>query len=681
MTADATSGADGAVADPAFELLPRGTALEARLLREFADHAAIGFSLYEVPVAPGEPGRFSFVNRTYLKLLGLPSELAIAEVGDAVLEAVHPDDRHRTAQMAADFLAGRPTHQTLRMIRPDGSVRWVRSRRTPILDDDGGLVRVAGTVEDITEFVMTSTALRENEERFHQLADNVPVGFTLTDVGDPPRIVYWNPAFLQILGVDPDAADEPVERLLVSRTHPDDVAAWSRSLDDIRAGRPFDGEIRIIRPDGELRWLRIRRHPVRDEHGVVFRAAGTDEDITDRKSAEAALRFAQSEADRANAAKNEFLSRMSHELRTPLNAVLGFAQLLEMDQLSESQADSVGYIVRGGRHLLALINDVLDIASIEADRLELSIEPVHVGTALNDAVRLVQPQARDAGVALSFDPMTPAASLFVQADQRRLRQVLINLLTNAVKYNHRGGRVEVSAEQVGTGQIRFVVSDSGMGIRDEDMARLFVPFDRMGQQASGIEGAGIGLALSQRLVSFMGGHFDAHSVHGTGSVFGVTLPRSEHVDHPVVAPSATAEAVGPPERVCTLLYIEDNHSNVRLLQRILARRPGWELVHTDRGRRGLELVGACDPALIMLDLHLPDMNGIDVLRELRRQPGGETRPLVIASADASPGQVSRLIAAGVDAYITKPLDVRDVLSLLDRFAADPQTVAPPRAVT
>jgi PAS domain S-box-containing protein len=681
VSTDATPRPDAGPADLPFELLPRGTALETRLMREFADHAAIGFSLYEVPVAPDGPGRFSFVNRAYLNILGLPSEMAIAEVGDAVLEAVHPDDRHRTDQMITDFLAGRSTQETLRMVRADGTIRWVRSRRTPILDPDGGLVRVAGTAEDITELVMTSTALRENEDRFHQLADNVTVGFTLTDVGEPPRIVYWNPAFLRILGADPDAVDEPVEQLLAGRTHPDDVATWARSLADIRSGVPFDGEIRIIRPDGELRWLRVRRHPVRDEQGTVFRAAGTDEDITDRKSAEAALRFAQSEADRANAAKNEFLSRMSHELRTPLNAVLGFAQLLEMDELTESQTDSVGYIMRGGRHLLALINDVLDIASIEADRLELSIEPVHVGTALNDAVRLVQPQARDAGVSLVFDPTSPAAALFVEADQRRLRQVLINLLTNAVKYNHRGGRVEVAAAEAGAGQLRFVVSDSGIGIRDEDMARLFVPFDRIGQQASGIEGAGIGLALSQRLVSFMGGHFDAHSVHGSGSVFGVTLPRSAHVDHPVVAPVPTAEAAGPPERVCTLLYIEDNHSNVRLLQRILARRPGWELVHTDRGRRGLELVATCDPAMIMLDLHLPDMDGIDVLRELRHQPGGGSRPLVIASADASPGQVSRLIAAGVDAYITKPLDVRDVLGLLDRFAADSGTVAPSQPVT
>ncbi len=636
-------------------------------MREFADHASIGFSMYEVPLAPGEPGRFSFVNRAYLDILGLSTELELSAIGDAVITAIHPDDRGRAGDMMVDFLAGRSTEQTVRVLRPDGSVRWIRSRRTPVLDAAGGLARVAGTAEDITELVTTLAALKENEEKLRQLADNVAVGFTLTDVGSPPRIIWWNPAFLQILGVDPDTVDEPVERLLAGRTHPDDLRKWAASLADVRAGRDYDDEIRILRSDGQLRWLRVRRSPVRDEHGEIFRAAGTTEDITDRKSAEAALRFAQAEADRANAAKNEFLSRMSHELRTPLNAVLGFAQLLEMDELTPGQADSVGYIIRGGRHLLALINDVLDIAGIEADRLEMSVEAVHVGAALQDAVRLAGAQAEEAGVTLQLGEPGPA-DLFVQADQRRLRQVLLNLVGNAIKYNRRGGWVRLSATEVGGAQLRLEVADSGVGIREEDMGRLFVPFDRLGQQASGIEGAGIGLALSQRLVTAMGGHFDAASVYGTGSVFGVTLPRSDHVEPGAVEPTASVVAAPPAGLTSTLLYVEDNHSNVRLLQRILLRRPGWRLVHTDRGRQGLDLIAECDPALVLLDLHLPDVDGIDVLRAVRRRPEGATLPLVVASADASPGQIARLLAAGADAYITKPLDVRDVLGLLDRFA-------------
>ncbi len=638
-------------------------------LRQLADHVSIGFALVEVH-SDGS-AEHSFVNPAFLRILGLPVDTPLPAIDELAVAAVDPGDRCLLDRMTDQLRRGEEARQEVSIRRPDGELRWVRARRSPIMDDTHRLVRFAETVEDITARKRAALALRDNQERFHQLADNVSVGFTLFGMTDPPELIYCNPAFLTILGLDSTVPAAQQSVRMQTSVHPGDQAKVARSIELIRAGRPSECEVRVLRPDGQLRWVRTRRSPVLDAHGDVIRAAGTTEDITDQKSAEAALRFAQSEADRANAAKNEFLSRMSHELRTPLNAVLGFAQLLEMDELTSSQADSVGYIMRGGRHLLALINDVLDIASIEADRLELSLEPVHLGTVLTDAIRMVQAQARDADVELHFDESMPAAGLYVQADQRRLRQVLINLLNNAVKYNRRGGHVTVSAEFVGETQFRLVIADTGVGIRDEDMSRLFVPFDRLGQQSSGIEGTGIGLALSQRLVSFMGGHFDAQSVHGTGSVFGVTLPRSAGpvqppADHEMDDPASAAAQAVPH----TLLYIEDNHSNVRLLERILQRRPGWTMVHADRGRRGLELAAELDPSLILLDLHLPDMNGIDVLRSLRGQPGGAARPLVVASADASPGQVSRLIAAGVDAYITKPLDVLDVLKLLDQHVCD-----------
>lgn len=645
-------------------------------LRQMADHVSIGFVLVEVE-STGPVG-FSFANKAYLRIFGFDPDTPLSRLAELITMAVVPEDRPVLDEMLTQLRRGEDANREVRIRRADGQTRWVALRRTPILDDQGRLIRFAGTAEDITERKDIALALRDNEERFLQLANNVSVGFTLFAMTDPPSLVYHNAAFPEIFGLEPEALRQPLGDLMRACVHPADLPKVTRSIERVRAGLTSEDEIRVVRPsDGQLRWLRTRRSPVLDADGVIIRAAGTTEDITAYKTAEAELRFAQAEADRANTAKNEFLSRMSHELRTPLNAVLGFAQLLEMDDLSESQADSVGYIMRGGRHLLALINDVLDIASIEADRLELSMEPVHVGTLLTDAVRLVEGEAHEAGVEIGFDSSGPATDLFVQADQRRLRQVLINLLNNAVKYNRRGGWVDVSAESVGDSQIRLVVADGGVGIRDEDMSRLFVPFDRMGQQASGIEGAGIGLALSKRLVTFMGGHFDVRSVHGSGSVFGVTLPRTENVDDPpseqdpeILEPALTA----PPR---TLLYIEDNHSNVRLLQRILQRRPGWSLVHADRGRRGLELVDELDPALVILDLHLPDMDGIDVLRLLRARPGGSTRSLVVASADASPGQVSRLIASGVDAYITKPLDVQEVLSLLDRDTPSSQGLDSP----
>jgi signal transduction histidine kinase len=380
-----------------------------------------------------------------------------------------------------------------------------------------------------------------------------------------------------------------------------------------------------------------------------------------------ALSEATAEADRANQAKSEFLSRMSHELRTPLNAILGFAQLLELDALSAGSAESVDQILRAGRHLLGLINEVLEISRIEAKRLQLSLEPVSVRETLRHAIELVGPSAAGLRVSVHVDVIDQ--HLHVLADRQRLQQVLLNLLSNAVKYNRPGGAVTVSCESEAGNRLRIHVSDTGPGIAPDKLERLFTPFDRLGAEGTGVEGTGLGLALSKHLVDAMQGLMHVRSQVGMGSTFSVELPLVEgpaaiEDGLPVVASGQDDDS---PKARLKVLYIEDNASNLRLVERIMSLRPGVTLLSAMYGRVGLELAREHQPDLILLDRHLPDLLGDEVLRFLRDDPRTRDIPVVILSADASSRQIQRLLAAGAQAYLTKPLDVGTLLKVVDEL--------------
>jgi CheY-like chemotaxis protein len=365
---------------------------------------------------------------------------------------------------------------------------------------------------------------------------------------------------------------------------------------------------------------------------------------------------------------------MSHELRTPLNAVLGFAQLLAMEELGATQKQSIDQILKGGQHLLGLINEVLEISRIESGRLTLSVEPVEVGETANEVLDLVRPIASDRRIRLSFVP--PADELCVQADRQRLKQVLLNLLSNAVKYNCDGGEVHLNVHR-SDGTVRLEVVDSGPGIPPDRVHRLFTPFDRLGADQTEIEGTGLGLALSKGLVEAMGGTIGVENQPEKGSTFWIELTRAEspleRLAHHQASPLALS-TLPTKEPLRTVLYVEDNVSNQKLVERVLAHRPGIRLLTALQGSLGLELAQNHRPDLVLLDLHLPDGSGEEVLARLRDDPATSDIPIVVLSADATRGRIARLLEEGADAYLTKPLDVQRFLEVLDEKLPEPAKV-------
>ena len=431
----------------------------------------------------------------------------------------------------------------------------------------------------------------------------------------------------------------------------------------------------VLGPDGELAYIIHRVTDVTEFVQLKQQDQLTTSLRQDNARMEAEILQRSRELQEANRrlraadlAKSEYLSRMSHELRTPLNAILGFAQLLEMDELREDQQESLGYILSAARHLLALINEVLDIAAIEAGRLTLSLEPVWVADVVSETVSLIRPLADQQGILLVSPARTCDAH--VLGDRQRLKQVLLNLLSNAVKYNRPAGSVHLTCEHV-NGRLRVKVADTGPGIPAEALERLFVPFERLGSEHGTVEGTGLGLPLSKRLADAMGGSLELESIPQQGSTFWVELPL---IEAPAEAAADLGAAPQPePEQVeqtghdLTVLYIEDNVSNLQLVERVMQRR-GITLISAMRPQLGLDLAGEHQPDLILLDLHLPDMPGQEVFRRLRANAKTAEIPVVVLSADARPNLISRMLDDGVRAFLTKPLDVKELLELIDAVA-------------
>lgn len=399
-------------------------------------------------------------------------------------------------------------------------------------------------------------------------------------------------------------------------------------------------------------------------NAVLFHRVEEDNNRVTRLAHEAACR-AQAEAEQANRAKSEFLSRMSHELRTPMNAVLGFAQLLQFTLEDPDAQSNVAQILKAGKHLLALIDEVLDISRIESGRLLLSVESVRIGDVIEEVMLLMAPIAVQNGIELSTQD-SEFWNRYALVDRQRIKQVLLNLVSNAIKYNSQNGSVFVECATTVDGRLRIIVRDTGKGIPESMLDRLFTPFDRLNADQTSIEGTGLGLALSKRLIEIMGGMIAVESAEGGGSKFYIDVAFGENPSS--VAANEIAATAFPTEvstRDRTVLYIEDNKPNLELVEAIFKRRPDLKLLSAMQGRLGIDLAREHQPDLILLDMNLPDLHGQEVLKLLQDDARCRNIPVVIISADAISGRVERMLRAGAKAYLTKPISVADFMSVLD----------------
>jgi PAS domain S-box-containing protein len=629
------------------------------IFRELFEGAPIGMALLALDE------RFLRVNASFCKMVGYSNDELRQRTAEDITFA---DDIQPGRQLAQSLLDGTARFTgDKRYVHKNGEVLWVSRTASIIRNEQGEPRHFLLMVEDISERKASEAALEKSRGELQAalqanqlIMDNSQDVICTIDANG--CFLSVNAACEELWGHRPE---ELIGREYISLVHPEDrVKSKDVEMGLRETGKVTDFVNRYLRKDGstvDVLWSASWS----EKDGIVFCVA---HDVTDRARIEKALREAKEEADRANHAKSDFLSRMSHELRTPLNSILGFGQLLDRQSPTETQRPRIRYILSAGRHLLNLINEVLDISRIEAGTLQLSVEPVCVGEAIREALDLMRPLAAERSILLEANCPADTA-LYVLADRQRLKQVLLNLLSNAVKYTGMEGSVTVSVD-AGTDGTRISVRDTGAGIPVEKLARLFTPFDRLGAEQSTVEGTGLGLALCQRLIQAMQGMIGVNSTLGNGSTFWMELPQAQSPlkTLPATAISGMLGTRGE-EESRRILYIEDNFSNVTLVDQMLAERPALELMTAMQGRVGLDLARQHSPDLILLDLHLPDMPGWQVLAQLKSDHLTREIPVVVISADATAPQIKRLLSAGARAYLTKPLDIPEFFRVIDEALA------------
>jgi PAS domain S-box-containing protein len=606
-------------------------------------------------------GRYLFANRQWSRITGIPAANLVGVTANESwpFEAASIAERDRVI-----IATGSPTVSTDHLHTRKGVRDFIVSRFL-MRDDQGSPYAIGGIATDITERIEAETTLAGRERLLATVLQASPDIITLLDAQGRVRQVS---DVLDVLGW---TSVEPGEGGFASRIHPEDVDLVADAFRRMMAGAFADLQIRYRVRHASGQWITLdsRGQAISDDTGAVVGAVVVTRDMTARLSTEDRLREARQASEHASRAKSEFLSRVSRELRTPLNAITGFSQLLQMGELGTQQAEAVDHILRAGGHLLDLIDEILDVARIESGHLELTLTPVAVSVAdiVTDAVEFTGPMAGAADVSITV-AIEPDSDVRIWADRQRLLQVLLNLLSNAVKYNRPGGRVTVTCEPADPDRVRLIVSDTGRGIRAEHVERVFRPFDRLDAGDSGVEGSGMGLALSQHLVERMGGCLGFESVPDIGSRFFVELATAPAGDmSTAVTGTSRLEPVpaGGVGGVFRVLLIEDELADLDLVERVLALRPNVELLAAMHGGLGIDMAREHMPDLILLDMRLPDMSGGTVLDRLAEDPATATVPVAVVGSDTAATEVRRLLGRGAVGYLTKPFDVHALLALVD----------------
>jgi PAS domain S-box-containing protein len=627
----------------------------------------------------GPAGNIIAANPSACEQLGTTAETLVGHRLSELGYRLHAeDDRPLTEDEhpVRRVLRGGPSVRDLPHLlhRPDGSARLMQMNvRALRARGDGMPLSCLVTFRDITERRAAEKALAEAEERWKFALEGAGDG--VWDYDEDTRQVFYSSRWKEMLGFTEHEIGHSL-REWWERVHPDDGERVRDAITRYRAGDipAYRTEHRLRHKDGHWVWV-LDRGKIVERHadGTPRRVVGTHTDITRLKLAEQALRDKQA-AELASRAKSEFLSRMSHEMRTPLNAVIGFTQLLRMqpDGGPARVAEYTDHVLRAGEHLLALINEVLDLQRVEEGRITLEPEPVELAPFVEAALDLLRPMAQRQNIALATQV---GAGVWAHCDPRSLRQVLINVISNAVKYNRPGGWVCVSLLGAPAGRVALAVEDTGSGLSAEQLDRLFQPFERLGHESSEIEGSGLGLVIARSLAGEMGGALTLSSVPNAGTLARIELPAC---DAPDAAPAALAACAvepaspPPPRESMRLLYVEDNRINALLFEEAMRVLGGFDLRVAEDGAEALAMVGDWTPQVLVLDANLPDMSGFEVLRRLRELPALADVPAYMCSADAMPEDLERARLAGFDGYWTKPIDMAIVSADLESLR---QTIA------
>ena len=636
-------------------------------------HADVLAQVQDAVNAIDKEHRITYWNKAAERLYGVESRQAIGHPLGEIYEYHWLSDEDGRAAKEVVHGGGWWQGEAIHRLTRNGQELRVEATISGTKDEGGAITGYVAVIRDVSARRQAEEQLRLLQSAVLETNESIVITTAELDLPGPP-IVFVNPAFTRMTGYTPAEVIGQTPRILQGPQTDRSV------LDELRRnlmqGEEFHGEAINYRKDGSTFNIEWHIAPIHDDRGATTHFIAVQGDITARKETEAALRAAKAEADQANRAKSDFLSRMSHELRTPLNAILGFTQLLALDERPPRDQQNLDYILKAGQHLLALINEVLDITHIETGQISFSIEPVHVREVLQEALDIVHPLATSRRVQIHG---IASVDHYVLADRQRLKQVLLNLLSNAIKYNHENGAVTLVYEPVyekageekeGPHALRLKVIDTGPGIAPEMHERLFIAFDRLGAERTRVEGSGIGLALSKRLTEAMAGHIGVESTVGQGSTFWVELPLVEvssvtsHVSGEIAPVTLDTRHLTPTR---TVLYIEDNLPNLHLIESILRQRPGIRLLAAMQGGLGLDLAREHRPDLILLDLHLPDISGDIVLHRLQELPETRHIPVMMLSANATIGQIERLLAAGARAYLTKPINVKQFLADLEEL--------------
>jgi len=616
-------------------------------------------------------GRIIDVNDNFCRLSGYSREELIGHDHRLIKSNFHSKLFYQS--LWETLLQGETWHGQICNKSKSGQEYWVESTIVPFLDSEGKIYKFVSVRTDITK-------LKENEARFASSQSFANIG--TWDWNILTGELYWSENIAPLFGYKPGEIETSYDNFLKS-IHPDDRDKVETCIEQsITTKNQYNVEHRVLWPDGSTHWLKESGSVLLNENNEPQHMLGVVQSLDAQKLFEHELKSAKLDAENANKAKSEFLSRMSHELRTPLNAIMGFSQLLsiEEDSLTNEQVDHLGEITKASDHLLVLINEILDLAKIESGRIDLSIENVNIAEVLTDAIHLISPLAIKRNIQLSIyeqntlvsEDQLAANEVVVLADNTRLKQILINLMSNAVKYNQDNGELNIRCSlHTQQGVYRIEVQDTGLGLTASQQEKLFEPFARLGRANSAIEGTGIGLVITKKLIELMGGSIGFKNNQKVGSTFWVDIPievystRSHIISNEVNMNNPLARYTE--KHAQKVLYIEDNPANLRLVTQILSHRPNIETITAHEPMLGLELAEEHKPDLILLDINLPGINGFEVLKHIKQRQNTAKTPVIAISANAMPRDIEKGFEAGFDDYVTKPLDIKKFLEIVDKL--------------